>query len=186
MGRFGRITDGLAVQAKGRRYAVSELLEGEADAAHFAGGAFLTLYLAPRHYHRVHAPTAGSLESTRHIPGRLLPVNAPAISLVDRLFVTNERTVCLLGTDAGRVAVVAVGATNVGRISVPAAPGWNPERDVGAYRIHDPSLPIERGDPLMVFHLGSTVILLFEGWRLRPELTRGAEIRLGTPIAEPA
>lgn len=186
VGRFGRVVDGLALQAKGRAYPLVELLGSEREAARYDGGAYLTLYLAPRHYHRVHAPLAGELVGTRHIPGRLLPVNAPAVALVDRLFVTNERVACALRNRAGAFAVVAVGATNVGRISVPAVPGWRPREAVGATLEHDPPIDLARGDELMVFHLGSTVVLLFEAYRLRRSLVRGAEIRLGDPIADPS
>lgn len=186
VGRFGRVTDGIALQAKGRAYALAELLGSEREAARYGGGAYLTLYLAPRHYHRVHAPAAGALIGTRHIPGRQLPVNAPAVALVDRLFVTNERVACALRTASGALAVVAVGATNVGRISVPAVPGWRPRDAVGTAREHDPPIALARGDELMVFHLGSTVVLLFEAHRLRRSLARGAEIRLGDPVADPA
>ncbi|MEN8374715.1 MAG: archaetidylserine decarboxylase [Gemmatimonadota bacterium] len=183
VGRFGKVEDGAALQAKGRPYLVDELL-GDADlAARFAGGVYLTIYLAPRHYHRVHAPLAGALRTVRHVAGRLLPVNAPAVALVDRLFVSNERVACAIEGDSTAVAVVAVGALNVGRISVPAAPGWNPRAGIDRAHRYDPTPRLERGDELMIFHLGSTVVLLFDGYRLAPGLRRGAEIRLGDPIA---
>ncbi|HUG02624.1 MAG TPA: archaetidylserine decarboxylase [Longimicrobiales bacterium] len=186
VGRFGVVERGAALQAKDRAYAVADLLGSAAAGARFRGGAYLTLYLAPRHYHRVHAPVGGRIAATTHLSGRLLPVNPPSVATVHRLFATNERTVCLLETDVGAAAVVAVGATNVGRIAVPAVPGWDPAQAVDVERVHHPLIPIDRGDELMVFHLGSTVIVLFEGRRLIGGLRRGAEIRLGDPIAEPA
>lgn len=186
IGRYGVLERGTALQAKGRPYEVADLVGSAATAARFRGGSYLTLYLAPRHYHRVHAPVGGRLVSVAHLSGRLLPVNPPSVATVERLFVTNERTVCLIETGAGAVGVVAVGATNVGRISVPAVPGWDPAADVDVERTPSPPILVARGDQLMVFHLGSTVVLLLQGMRLLPGLRRGAEIRLGDPIAEPA
>jgi phosphatidylserine decarboxylase len=44
--------------------------------------------------------------------------------------------------------------------------------------------PIRRGDELGTFHLGSTVVLLFEPGRVKLEpMTAGQRIRLGEPIA---
>jgi phosphatidylserine decarboxylase len=187
VGRHGPIVDGRALQAKGRRYGIAALIGDARRADAFVGGSFLTVYLAPRHYHRVHVPVAGALTATRHLPGRHMPVNARAVALVDRLFETNERAVCDLATDAGAVTLVAVGATNVGRIGVPAVPGWEAGAPAGGELAPRPPIRLARGDELMVFHLGSTVVLLFDGaFRLAPELRRGAEIRLGHPIARPA
>ena len=42
---------------------------------------------------------------------------------------------------------------------------------------------VAKGEELMAFHLGSTVVLLFEpGVRLRPDLAAGDEVRLGTEL----
>src|SRR5690606_18921418 len=74
---FGRVTEGLLVQAKGIRYELRALL-GEPDDAiePYLGGEFLTIYLAPHNYHRVHAPLRGELVQTRYLPGRRFGVNA--------------------------------------------------------------------------------------------------------------
>lgn len=185
VGQRGAITGGRLLQAKGREYAAADLLDDEGLAARFEGGTFLTLYLAPRHYHRIHAPVTGQVRRARHVPGRLLPVNTPAVRWVDRLFPRNERLAVLIEGEAGAVAVVAVGAFNVGRITadfderlVTNRRGARPET-----RIYHPPIAIRRGDPLMAFHLGSTVVLLFEReLRLEPGLEPGRDIRLGTAL----
>src|SRR5690606_37874720 len=136
----------------------------------FRDGDFITLYLSPRHYHRVHAPLAGAVVAARHVPGALLPVNRAAVAHVPELFPRNERVVAYLETAAGRLVVVAIGAYNVGRIStafdaawaggargVTNRPGARPES-----RHYEPPVRLERGAELMAFHLGSTVVLLFE------------------------
>ncbi len=201
VGQSGRIEEGRALQAKGRTYTVAELLDDPRMSERFTDGSFLTIYLSPRHYHRIHGPVSGRVARARHVPGRLLPVNAPAVRLVDRLFPRNERLVTYLesaapdgepdvaaGTGAvagmATVAVVAVGAFNVGRITAAFDQTLVTNRR-GARaetRLYQPALPVERGDELMTFHLGSTVVLLFERGVELESLEPGSPILLGAPI----
>lgn len=187
VGALGMVHRGRLLQAKGRDYSAAALLDDPTRAEPFDGGSFLTLYLGPRHYHRVHSPATGSIGLVRHVPGALLPVNRPAINHVPDLFPRNERVVCHLGTDAGRIAVVAVGAYNVGRIEVLCDGGWCTNRAGGVAADHriEPPHTVDRGDEILVFHLGSTIVLLFERDRIRlaDGLAAGAPIRLGQPIA---
>lgn len=191
VGAHGRIEAGELVQAKGRRYTVAELLDDAALAGRYEAGAYVTLYLAPRHYHRIHAPIGGGVVEARHVPGRLLPVNRPAVAMIDRLFPRNERLVAIIdgsggaGEAVGAVAVVAVGAFNVGRITADFDRELvtNRRGSWAMTRRYAPPVTVGRGDGLMAFHLGSTVVLLFE----RPVsftagLERGAELRLGEPL----
>jgi phosphatidylserine decarboxylase len=193
VGAVGPIERGTAIQAKGRRYSVAQLL-GSADGARtYEGGWLLTLYLSPRHYHRVHAPVGGTIAHARHVPGTLLPVNAPSVAHVPDLFARNERVLCTIDSPLGPVAAIAVGAYNVARISTAFDPSWSGERAwvsnrrdrVEAERTYRPPLRIERGAELMAFHLGSTVILLFERGRIElDEACRpGREVRLGETLA---
>jgi phosphatidylserine decarboxylase len=199
-GQLGTVRAGRILQAKGRWYSAAELLDDEGEAGRFEGGSFLTLYLSPRHYHRIHAPCAGEVSLARHVPGALLPVNAAAVAHVPDLFARNERLICYLDGPVGRVAVVAVGAYNVGRISaafddgwggalgaVAVGAGWATNRHgVGpATRRYAPPVPMEIGEELMAFHLGSTVVMLIEPGRLElaAELMPGAAVRLGAEVA---
>lgn len=185
VGQRGRIVRGRLLQAKGRDYSAADLLDDDDLAARFDGGTFVTLYLAPRHYHRIHAPVAGRLGRARHVPGRLLPVNAPAVRWVDRLFPRNERVSALIEGAAGAVAVVAVGAFNVGRITAEFDDSLvsNRRGAVAQTHVYHPPVAIGRGDALMAFHLGSTVVLLFERpLELDPAVDPGRDIRLGAPL----
>lgn len=188
VGQSGGITGGRLLQAKGRAYSAADLLDDDDLAARFDGGTFITLYLAPHHYHRIHAPVAGRVGRARHVPGRLLPVNAPAVRLVDRLFPRNERLTVLIERDAGAVAVVAVGAFNVGRITADFDESLVTNRR-GARaetRIYHPAIEVGRGDPLLAFHMGSTVVLLFERpLRLDGAVEAGRDILLGAPLGRP-
>jgi phosphatidylserine decarboxylase len=196
LGQLGEISAGRLVQAKGRSYRAAELILDEHEAKRYQGGSFLTLYLSPRHYHRVHAPCGGAIATARHVPGALLPVNAAAVKGVQNLFARNERLMCFVDGPVGRVAVVAVGAYNVGRISAAFDPEWsgpggrwvtNRRQPPPAERRYDPPVRIEPGQELMAFHLGSTVVLLLEPGRARldPGLEPGLELRLGSPLARP-
>jgi phosphatidylserine decarboxylase len=189
VGQFGAIRAGSLLQAKGRHYTVAALLDDEREAQRYLQGSFLTLYLSPRHYHRIHAPVTGTLPMAVHLPGALLPVNAPSVAHIPELFARNERLLCYIDGALGRVAVVAVGAYNVGRISATFDEIWRVpptnQRNVGVQRReYAPPKQVTGGDEIMAFHLGSTVVLLFEPRaRLHSALTAGAEIRLGSLIA---
>ena len=114
---------GLLEQIKGRTYALAALLASEEDARTFARGVHATLYLSPSMYHRVHSPVDGVIRAWRYVPGRLFPVNALAVRHVEALFAVNERVSILIDTpEFGAVAVIMVGATNVGRMTPRASP----------------------------------------------------------------
>lgn len=189
VGQHGTVRDGRLIQAKGRDYSAADLLAGD-DAGRFESGSFTTIYLSPRHYHRIHAPCGGTIPSARYVPGALLPVNAPAVQHVPDLFPRNERVVCTIDTESGRVAVIAVGAYNVGRISTAFDHDWvgaeasvaNRREAPPLSRHYDPPLDIAQGDEIMAFHLGSTIVMLAEpGW-LSQTPPAGTEVRLGEPL----
>jgi phosphatidylserine decarboxylase len=183
----GLSAGGRLVQAKGIDYSLAALVADDALAARLTGGAFATLYLSPRDYHRIHFPLGGRILGWRYVPGRLWPVNPASVKHVAGLFAANERLVTVLDTPLGRCALVAVGATVVGRVrayydpSVPYTnlPGAAPRRhDYGT------PIPVEKGQELGCFEMGSTVILAFEPGRVRldPHLASGAKVRVGEPV----
>jgi len=181
---YGRIPeDGRLEQIKGRTYGLAELLGSEEEAATFKGGVQATLYLSPAMYHRVHAPAEGRVVSWRYVPGRLFPVNTLAVRHVERLFARNERVVVRLDTDIGPLAVVLVGAANVGRITLSFA---DLTTNTGAAARHvqlaEP-VALQRGAELGVFNLGSTVVLLAADGALAPRgPAEGALVRVGQPL----
>ena len=194
LGQVGQIQAGRIVQAKGRSYTAADLLGSAEEGTRYDGGLFLTLYLSPRHYHRIHAPTPGAITRARHVPGALLPVNAPAVSQIEDLFPKNERLLCYIDGPLGNVALVAVGAYNVGRISAAFDPTWggengrpltNRREPPPPERSYHPGLPVDLGEEIMAFHLGSTVVVLVEPGRARFERNIGPEqeIRLGAALA---
>jgi phosphatidylserine decarboxylase len=156
----GRVDSGARIFVKGQHYEVAELTGDPADAEHYSGGEFAVVYLAPGDYHRVHAPVEGRIDFARGIPGDLFPVNSIGERHIPQLFVRNSRVVMPIATPGlGRVLVVLVGAVIVGRITVT---GLNePDVPPGQHAFLPPR-QVARGDEIGVFHLGSTVVLLFE------------------------
>jgi phosphatidylserine decarboxylase len=161
----GSVKNGELIQAKGWTYSLSEFLGDENLAKLYEGGTFATYYLCPADYHRVHSPLAGDLVSARHIPGLLWPVNEWSVTNIRRLFNLNERVVLNFTSPQGHWSLVLVGATNVGHITITPDPSittnrwmWHAPTD----RTYTPALPIQPGDELGLFHLGSTVICIFE------------------------
>jgi phosphatidylserine decarboxylase len=165
---LGRVPKDLSLeQIKGRSYALRDLLGDERLAAQFEGGVHATLYLSPSMYHRVHWPAEGLVVGWRRIPGRLYPVNALAVRHVERLFAVNQRVVVELASEGfGPMAVVLVGATNVGRISLPFESMGAPPSIHGDWVEPVRPIDVRRGEELGTFHLGSTVVLLAADARL--------------------
>lgn len=161
LSQFGPIRDGMLLQVKGIRYHVDELLLGDPLSRAYHDGTFFTVYLSPQNYHRVHSPVDGRITGYHYLPGRLFPVNDLAVENVPSLFTVNERVTSHIETELGRVAVVMVGATSVGRMSLSYAELiTNQGSDLPLSRTLDAPLDCRRGDELGRFNLGSTVVVL--------------------------
>ena len=160
--QYGRVENLQLEQVKGRYYSAADLLRSEYKAGEFSGGHYATFYLSPRDYHRVHFPCFGEVSGFHYIPGRLFPVNPPAVRSIDNLFPRNERLIVYLSAPAGPVAVVMVGAACVGFItqSYDAARSHFKRGQESKKHYLEP-IAVRGGEELGIFHLGSTVILLF-------------------------
>lgn len=189
----GKIENDRLLQVKGKYYYLDGLLRDQALAKQFENGFYLTLYLSPRDYHRIHAPCSGVVTDSYLIEGNLWPVNGWSTENVDNLFSTNERVTTLMQTPGGNVAVVKVGATNVGSISVSYdtfrsndKPAVFAERSAVRHRSYSPAIEIAVGDEVGVFNLGSTVILLFEKDAFKPsqKCVVGQDLLMGETIGE--
>jgi phosphatidylserine decarboxylase len=169
----GRAEAGELVQAKGIHYRLDELLVDRALAQRVDGGSYVTIYLRPRDYHRIHCPAEAQVVATQHVRGRLFPVQPAVVRNVKGLFVRNERLVIWLDSDLGTIALVCVGAAAVGSIgTVFDAPRGR--------RRYDPPVSVGRGAEIAAFHLGSTVVVVFERGRVELEdLQPRQEVRVG-------
>ena len=157
---------GEVTQVKGKSYTVEQLLGSDPFVSRFEEGQLWNFYLSPQDAHHIFSPVDGTIVRTVHIPGKLWPVNDWALSFVDSLFCVNERVVTFIESAQGLVAVVMVGATNVGRIAMayenletnraPWAP--HPQRVID----HAEPISVKRGDKIGTFKMGSSVLVVFQ------------------------
>ncbi len=185
----GAVSNGRIFQAKGQDFSLLELLGGDQESTErLQNGNFMTIYLSPRDYHRVHMPCAGRLIRMIHVPGELFSVNAATAQLVPRLFARNERVVCLFATDMGLMAVVLVGAMIVASIETVWAGRIAPRlAEIRQTDYPQTTVPtLAQGQEMGRFLLGSTVVLVMEPGRIdwltavQPE----SKLRMGEVIAE--
>lgn len=191
--QFGPIEGGRLFQAKGHHCTAAALLGGdEALAQTSRDGAFATLYLSPKDYHRIHMPCAGRLRRMVHVPGDLYSVNPVTAQAIPGLFARNERVVCVFDGDPGHAvpgpwALVLVGATIVGSMSTVWHGVVNPPRprEPRSWDYAPGEVTLAKGQEMGRFLLGSTVVLLFPraGWRFADGWRPGAVVRMGQAMA---
>jgi len=190
--QLGRITGDQIFQAKGHYYTLQALLAGNDELAEkFIDGEFVTTYLAPRDYHRVHMPCNGILREMIYVPGDLYSVNPLTARNIPNLFARNERVICVFDTDHGPMVQILVGATIVGSIETVWAGTVTPPREgvIKRWRYpsaeHDGAVVLLKGQEMGRFKLGSTVINLFapDRVKLAESLEAESKTRLGQPLA---
>lgn len=143
------LADGFYV--KGEKFSLADLF-GEFGAALYAGGAMLISRLCPVDYHRFHFPVSGVPEESRSIPGWLYSVHPIALRRNIRYLVVNKRQVTVIRSrNFGTVAMVEIGATNVG----------------GIQQCFSPGVAVAKGEEKGFFSFGgSCVITIFEKGRI--------------------
>ena len=177
--QFGDIEGTQLIQAKNHRYCITELAGDLADG--FEYGKFLTIYLAPHNYHRVHLPFDAKLTKSIAFPGALFSVNNKTAQNIKGLFVRNERLVCKFESEFGPCLLVFVGALLVASIKSV----WGEPTSPYKSKIEsDHDIRITRGEEIGHFLMGSTVICCFEkdSIHFNPALERGMNLTIGQPI----
>jgi phosphatidylserine decarboxylase len=182
--QFGKIDKDQIFQAKGHSYSTRALLGGDGElASRFDEGAFATLYLSPKDYHRIHMPCDGRLVRMIHVPGDLFSVNPTTARGVPGLFARNERVVCVFESAYGTFTMVLVGATIVGSMATVWHGLVNPPRpdNVRDWHYKDKNIVLKRGDEMGRFLLGSTVVMTFERNRIQfnPDWSPTKGIKMG-------
>lgn len=167
----GSIRNGMLLQVKGQDYTLNELLNDSPRIAQYVNGHYWILYLSPSDYHRIHAPCAGKVVETEHIPGKVYPVNEFGLTFMRRVLSRNERLITYIRHEYGEAAVVKVGALNVSSIQ---------------YVDFKPPKSVERGAELAYFEFGSTVVLLTENDTLLPRTKwkAGDTVRMGACLGQ--
>jgi phosphatidylserine decarboxylase len=184
----GVASAGKLLEAKGSAFTLQALLADDALAARLVGGPYLVIYLSPRDYHRVHFPASGKVIAWSYIPGTLFPVGSRSVKREPGLFARNERFVTVVDSPFGRYAVVMVAAVGVGHITA----SYDPEvathdggfpKGSARHKSFDAPIPIEVGQELGIFNLGSTTVTIFEPGRVElNELVSNAQIKMGTRV----
>ncbi len=185
--QFGPISNESILQIKGKQTPIKELLCKDKELSSlYKNGSFVTVYLSPKDYHRVHIPSSGKLMKTLHVPGRLFSVADHAVECINNLYSKNERLICHFKRDKFHFSVILVGAINVssietkwkGEISPPM-----PKRLIST-KYGNKNISFSKGDEIGMFKSGSTVILLFsDRVKLLDTLKLNQEIRVGQKIA---
>ena len=159
-----KIENGQLIQAKNKFYNAQEFLNDSLALEKYNDGFFVTYYLCPTDYHRVHSPVDGIITKVTHIPGMLWPVNKWSTENIEEMFSINERVSVEIKTDRGFVNVVFVGATNVGYITL----NFMPEIKGNQFNVFKPlvkdklNITVKKGEELGMFKMGSTVVMLYQ------------------------
>lgn len=188
----GDINDARVFQAKGIDYSLLSLLGGDGEATERLGnGRFVTIYLSPRDYHRLHMPLSGKLIKQTHVPGRLFSVGPHTVRALPDLFTRNERVIAQFETEHGLMALVLVGAMNVAAIETV----WHglvtpPQRSAITHEHYSANtssdaIHLDKGAEMGRFNMGSTIIVLLENpsqWL--SDMQSGDAVRMGQLIGK--
>lgn len=186
----GTIHQNLLLQAKGHFFSLETLLANDLDLAQkFNDGSFITTYLSPKDYHRVHMPCDAILTKMIYVPGELFSVNPFLAEHIPNLFARNERLICVFETAFGTMVQILVGATVTASMSTVWAGVINPPRakEVTVWEYpteNNNAVRLAKGDEMGAFRLGSTVINLFpkNSIHLDARLTAGIETKMGEEL----
>ena len=164
---YGSIVENQLIQAKGHFFTLETLLARDLEMAEkFKNGNFITTYLSPSDYHRVHMPYDAVLKKMIYVPGELFSVNPFLAEHVPNLFARNERVICEFETAFGPMVQILVGATITASMSTVWAGIINPPRPNEVVEYHyetegEKAISLKKGEEMGAFRLGSTVINLF-------------------------
>ncbi len=187
--QFGDIKNSQVLQAKGIDYSLDKLLGNNKNrTAKYENGQFITIYLSPRDYHRIHMPCSGTLIEQTHVPGRLFSVAQHTVNTVKGIFARNERVIASFDTEHGPMAMILVGAINVAAIETVWHGLVTPPKGetVTSKNYNGKDILIEKGKEMGRFNMGSTVILLFENGapRLKDSLQVDQSLKLGEALSD--
>jgi phosphatidylserine decarboxylase len=184
LSQWGEVSQGKLIQAKGFDYSLEALLNGSKFTQNFQNGQFITLYLSPKDYHRVHMPVDGELLEMTYVPGRLFAVNFATTNQIPAIFAKNERVLCTFETNLGKMAVILVGAMLVASINTVWAGKITPNKNKAIKSNNYKDIELRSGEEMGHFAMGSTVIVLFEPKRMCwDKLTTNQIVQFGQKIA---
>lgn len=141
---FGEVLESKAITwVKGTSYSLIKLMPDMAFTSIFKKGSFCNIYLAPRNYHRFHAPCSGKVKKILHVKGSCYPVNEWGQKLKD-LYSLNERYIIHIEGADFNICMVSIGAAAVSKIEIRIKEGEH----------------ISKGQLIGMFNLGSSIVLI--------------------------
>jgi len=203
---FGEVQGDRVEQVKGVTYPLSSFLGFDKACCFTRPNTKLyhcVLYLAPGDYHRFHSPTDWTIEKSTHFPGTLFPISPTFTRLIPNLFALNERIVLSGKHHEGFYSLTAVGAYNVGSISLhfdETVKTNNLARDFTCHNLqyfsfngmgthsyekdYYAGVPVSKGEEIGYFNLGSTIVLIFEAENFEFSVKPGDRIRMGSTYSQ--
>ena len=184
VGACGTVVEGMALQAKGTRYSLDELLGDAALARYFASGTYATLRLTSSMYHRFHAPHDCRVSHVTHFPGDVWNVNPPTLARIERVFCRNERAVIRARLDRGGwpLAIVPVAAVLVASLRLHFIEPLLHPRHRGPHEF-DCDVNFGKGHEMGWFQHGSTILVFAPcGFRIAGGILPGATVRMGQAL----
>tara|TARA_B100000212_G_C27248574_1_gene479186 strand:- start:161 stop:859 length:699 start_codon:yes stop_codon:yes gene_type:complete len=184
----GGLSHDVRLTAKGHHFSLTELF-GLADYEKtYQNGHYLTIYLSPKDYHRVHCPMDGELKHMVHVPGRLFSVNESTTTSIPAVFARNERVIMHFKGKNGPFSVVLVGAMLVASIETPFSGIVTPPgRGITEWSFHRGTHhKFSQGDEIGRFQYGSTVIVIIpkskEGFS--SDISDGCAVKMGQSLGQ--
>ena len=168
---FGKIKEGHLMQIKSMKYKLNGLLDGNDELTEkYDNGSYISIYLAPYNYHRVHAPIEGILKQAIMVPGEMNRVDINALSNIENLYIKNQRLMTELKGSVFNCIMIMVAARNVASMT---------------YKNTNQNL--KKGDEIGRFNLGSTVVVLLPNnvqieWDQRVSIENN--LKMGEKIAQ--
>ena len=159
------------MQIKSMKYKLNGLLDGNDELTEkYDNGSYISIYLAPYNYHRVHAPIEGILKQAIMVPGEMNRVDINALSNIENLYIKNQRLITELKGSVINCIMIMVAARNVASMT---------------YKNSNQNL--KKGDEIGRFNLGSTVVVLLPNntqidWDERVSIENN--LKMGEKIAQ--
>ena len=184
----GFIENDMLIQAKKHYYSVEDLLGEKVAKKSNSKQYFITIYLAPTDYHRIHCPYEGYISSTKHMGKLLFSVNTKAQDNIPNLYIKNERTVMKVKNNLISYSLVSVGASIVGSI----VPFWSNDASKSRKDFitewnkgpEEKMKEVLKGQEIAHFKMGSTVILILNDSSKLDlhSLTTNKTVKFGTKL----
>ena len=168
---FGKIEEGRLFQIKDMHYKLHGLLDGNQTLTqNYENGSYISIYLAPYNYHRVHAPIKGNLKLADMVPGEMHRVDQNALSNIENLYIKNQRLITEFNDSLSDCIMIMVAARNVASMT---------HKEINQN--------YAKGDEIGRFNLGSTVVVLLPNdvqveWGHHVSIEK--DVKMGEKIAQ--